>query len=198
MTCHMSDVKWTFKRTSTPAECVTLDEVKSQLRILTEDEDALIRNYITAATYQAELICDRQLMQATHVLKLDEFPTEIRLPKPPCISVTSIQYVDSAGATQTLSVSNYSTDTFHEPGRIVPAYGMTWPTTRGMSNDVTVTYEAGYASADAIPKNVRMGIVHLVAHWYENREAVVVGQTVNEMPWMCEGLIRSAWHGYVW
>ena len=199
MTCGMHDVKWAKKRTVEPTGSpVTLDEVKSQLRILHEDEDALIRSYIDAATYQAELICDRQLLQATYVLKMDAFPDEIRLPMPPCISVTSIAYVDTSGTTQTLSASNYLVDTSHEPGRIVPVYGGVWPIVRGMPNDVTVTYEAGYASASAIPKNIKLGIIHLIAHWYENREPVNIGNIVNPLPWMCEELIRSAWHGYVW
>lgn len=195
---NMYDVEWTVKRTTTPSTYpVTLEEVKSHCRIDGEDEDSTLLAYIAAATHQAELICDRQLMTATYELRLDAFPDVIRLPKPPCQSVTSIAYVDSAGTTQTLSASNYSVDTFHEPARIIPAYGAVWPTTRGMQNDVIVTYEAGYASASAVPKNLKLGIIHLVAHWFENREPVSDG-SMKSLPWVSEELIRSHWHGHIW
>src|SRR4051812_13747733 len=50
---------------------------------------------------------------ATHAYYWDSIT--IRLPKPSCVSVTSITYVDLTGVTQTLSPDSYYVDTSSEP-----------------------------------------------------------------------------------
>lgn len=123
-------------------------DVKQHLRITASNEDTLIAAQLTAARLWAEMFTRRQFVRAEWKLYLDQFPCgPIRVPRPPLISVSSIQYVDTAGAAQTLATSLYQVDPYHQPGLIVPAYGQTWPTTRdGTPNAVTVTYLAGYGA----------------------------------------------------
>ena len=74
--------------------------------------------------------------------------------------MTSIQYVDDAGDTQTLSTSLYQVDTKSQPGRIIPAYGESWPTVRSDTlNAVTVNFVAGYGDD---PEDVPAGLRHAV------------------------------------
>lgn len=94
----------------------------------------------------------------------------IHLPRPPLMSVTSIQYVDTTGETQTLDPSLYIVDASQEPGRITPAYGKMWPATRHQIAAVTVTYVAGYgADASSVPARLQQRIMNHVAYCYENR-----------------------------
>lgn len=125
-------------------------DFKQHQKISASDEDTLIAAQLSAARRWAETFTRRQFVLATWKLYLDRFPCyALRLPRPPLISVSSIQYVDTAGATQTLDDSLYQVDHNHEPGLIVPDFGQVWPTTRdGTPNAVTVTYLAGYGAID--------------------------------------------------
>src|SRR5437868_862664 len=105
--------------TTPPAlELVTLDEVKAHMRMegIDDRDDTLQAHLETAIAaldgYAGRL--GRALAPQTWTLYLDAFPrcgmsaasaalhTAIKLPLPPLVSVTSVAYVDSAGATQTL------------------------------------------------------------------------------------------------
>jgi len=120
-----------------------LGEVKRRLRVDGPDEDLEITGLIAAAGAYAEGFIWRALLTRTLDLVLDSFPAVIRPPKPPLRSVTSITYIDTAGATQTLAASKYQVDLNTEPGRIMPAHGDTWPGTRAVFNAVTVRYKTG-------------------------------------------------------
>jgi len=121
-----------------------------------------IASLITDARRAAEGILDRALITQTWELTLDRFPfysadntrSEILLPRPPLQSVTSITYTDIDGATQTLASANYKVDTIGEPGRVVPAYGLSWPSTRNEINAVTVRYVCGYGAAATVPADI--------------------------------------------
>lgn len=123
-------------------------DLKQHLRISDSEEDTLLAAYLAAGRRWAETFTRRQFVRAEWQLRMDCFPEwELRLPRPPLISVSSIVYLDSAGTSQTLAADLYTVDRFAEPGVIVPAYGQTWPTVQdGTPNAVVVTYLAGYGA----------------------------------------------------
>jgi uncharacterized phiE125 gp8 family phage protein len=136
------------------AEPVSLDEVKLYIRRNGDDgtEDSLIAGLNVAARDYAETFTRRAIPQQTWDDKRSGFPCDngpIWIPKAPCISVTSITYIDTNGDSQTLSPSLYTTDLPTGPkarmGCIVPAYGQAWPQTRDVPNAMTVRFVAGYA-----------------------------------------------------
>jgi uncharacterized phiE125 gp8 family phage protein len=200
----MRDIHWTpTLKTAPTIEPVAAAEVRQQLRIDSAEEDSLLNAYIEAARIRAEEVTGRALVTQTWELRMDAFPDEIRCPRPPLIAVSSIQYIDTNGDTQ--SFTDYIADTKTEPGRIVPGlsrYGInsvSWPTTLDTPNAVTVTYTAGYgATAASVPRIIRLAIMHVVAHWYENREPVNIGNIVNPIPGMAEELLKTQWHGWNW
>ena len=104
----------------------------------------------------------------------------IEIPRAPLISVDSITYTDTTGATQTLATSEYVVDAQgdDEPVRILPAYGKTWPATRIYPNAVTIQFQAGYANAAAVPSSIKSAIKQIVGTWQENRESVVTDTRV--------------------
>ncbi|MCI0349390.1 MAG: head-tail connector protein [Acidobacteriales bacterium] len=170
---------------------VSLAEMKTHARIDGTEENDLIEAMIKAATGYAETRQRRQLITATWRLTLDCFPEwDLIVPLPPLQSVSSITYVDSQGATQTLSSSTYLVDTARKPGRITPAYDETWPAARYQANSVTVQFIAGYgAAASAVPETTRHAIKMLVSHWIENREAVITGTIAAPIAFAVDALL---------
>jgi len=180
------------------AEPVTLAQQKLHSRVTLDYEDSLIEGLIRAARQYAETVQRRQLITATWRLSLAQFPCELVLPLPPLQSVTSINYVDGAGDTQTLSPSLYIVDAYREPGRIVPAYGTLWPTARCQPNSVNVTFVAGYGDLPSdVPESTRQAVKLLTGHWFENREAVVMGTISGVLPLAVESLLAcEKWGSY--
>lgn len=152
---------------------VSLAEVRLHLKVDNTDDDSLIEQLLDAATIYCEQFQNRTYLNRTRFLYLDEFPDVILVPNAPLVSVTTLQYIDTDGATQTWGSSNYKVDTNTEPGRITPAYNVSWPTIRQVTSAITITYVAGYgAGAANTPNDVKNAIKLLVGHWYEHREGV--------------------------
>ena len=104
----------------------------------------------------------------------DRFPSCIELLNPPVQSVTSVYYVNSAGVDTLLSADQYRVDLVSLYPRLEPAYGLSWPVTRNISNAVKVTYLAGYgATADKVPQNIKSCIMAIAADLFEHRESNV-------------------------
>lgn len=194
----MHTVHWSVDVTTEPAqEPVSLDELKDHMRVDVADDDALIDALILAARLRAETFLQRALITQTITLSLDWFPAVILAPRPSLQSVTRIDYIDTAGATQTLAAAKYTVDAKSEPGRIMPAFGEIWPTTRDTFNAATVVYIAGYGLLPAdVKEPIRQGIMHLAAHFYENREAVADMRKPQIMPLVGEALL-SPYRNYL-
>lgn len=179
-------------KTPPAAHPVTLEDAKSHLRVDGGDEDAYIADLIAKATRAAEQHCDRAFVAQTWVVSLDAFPSlgkMIALPMPPLMSVKSVTYIDTDGAEQTLAPANYQASK-RSPAVIAPAPGKSWPTTQaGRLDAVGIEIEVGYGDAAAVPAPIHHAILLLVAHWYENREPVNVGNIINNMPFTVDALL---------
>lgn len=155
-------------------EPLTVQEAKDWARITDDAEDDLVEGLIRSARAHVEQLSGRALLTQTWELYLDEFPEQIDIPRPPLQSVTHVKYIDANGTLQTLASSEYTVDTKAEPGRIVPAYGKSWPGTRTEPNAVQVRFVAGYgleaSDVDAKAPELRQAIGVLVGTMYEQRE----------------------------
>ena len=166
-------------------EPVTLDELKSHLRIFHFDEDLEISAYLRAARETAEAWANRALITQTATVKMSRFPVSttqlIELPFGTLQSVTSITYVDADGASQTWASSNYIVDTGHIPGRVGLAFNASWPSTRDWDLPITILYEVGFGTTTAsVPQALRTAVKMLAAEMYERRDGSVIGAWVNE------------------
>lgn len=180
---------------------ITLVEAKAHCRVDIDDDDGLIAGYILAARHHLETEARRAFMTQTWDLTLDyTWPQErvdgcwrnrIVLPRPPVQSVTSISYIDSAGATQTLAADQYKLAKADTGEWFVePAYGVTWPSIRREMAAITVRFVAGYGSNPGdTPEPLRQAMLLLIGHWYENREAISIGNIVNELPLAVASLV---------
>ena len=81
------------------------------------------------------------------------------MPFPPLRSVTTIIYTDSDDADTTWDSDDYEVDTDSEPGRVILAYGETWPsTTLHPKNPIEVEYVAGYDDDGSSPADYTVNI----------------------------------------
>jgi len=152
-------------------EPLTLEAAKDQCRCTTADEDGWFIAAIAAARHKTETETGLQLITATWEHTIDwGFPSKILLDRPPLISVSSVEYVDEDGVTQTLATSQYTVSKGRIKHRIVPAYDVTWPTTRRVVDAVTVTFTSGYGTELDVPQVVKQGMKLLIAHWFLMRE----------------------------
>lgn len=144
--------------------------------------DPQITRWIVSARVAAEKELKRYLITQTLDAKLDRFPCaadadypDILLP--PLQSVTSITYVDTDGATQTLATNQYTLDASSTatPSRIAPAYNCSWPSTRAQNSAVTIRFVAGYGTAAQVPSTVKSWMLLQIEAMRVNPSAVVVG-----------------------
>lgn len=169
--------------TAPDGEPVVPTEAINHLRLEeATEEDALVASLVKSSREFAEGFTNRALITQTWKLTLDCFPTTILLPKPPLQSVVSIKYTDTAGVEQTVSAADYQVDITSEPGRVVPAWGKYWPTTRGELNAVRITFTCGYGDAASVPEAIKQAVLLMVGGGYENRESIITGTIVDDNP----------------
>lgn len=186
--------------TAPTIEPITLVEAKAQCRGEVDDDDGLIAGFIITARQHLETETRRAFMTQAWDLTLDyDWPRErvlsslrprIVLPRPPVQSVTSISYIDTAGATQTLAANQYKLAKANTGEWFIePAYGAIWPSVRSEMAAVTVRFVAGYGSNPGDPPEpLRQAMLLLIGHYFENREAVAAG-TLTELPLAVASLV---------
>ncbi len=171
-------------------EPVSLLEAKLHLRVDFDDDDALIQMLISSARQAAETITHRQFITARWRMILDSFPGPglmgvaagepftlpghaILIHKSPVLNVVAINYLDMNSVQQTMPAANYTVDAACEPARITPVFGQIWPIPLPQIGAVTVTFDAGYGDASAVPEGIKSWIKLRVASLYTYREEVV-------------------------
>lgn len=165
------------------AEPILLAEGKSHLRATSNGEDTLITSQLLAARIMAEDYTGQAFITRTYDWTLDKFSDVLLVPRAPLVSVSSIKYNDTAGVEQTLAASEYTVDVKSRPGRIVPAYGLSWPSTRGHVNDVTVRFVAGFGDAGSnVPAPIKAAMLLILGELYARRESSVQGTIISEIP----------------
>ena len=188
----------TVRTVSDPVyEPVSLAEAKDWCNVGSSDGttfDAVLTLLIAAMRRYAENLTGRAFIQRSLQLILPYWPADgvIELPYPPLAEVTSIQYIDTDGTVQTLAADQYVVHTWREPGMVVPEYLVSWPSLRGVPNAVQVNYMAGYAAVGSPqeeaenqagqPQTVKLWMHARLATLFENREQIVVGSTVADLP----------------
>jgi uncharacterized phiE125 gp8 family phage protein len=197
----MVDRPYRLKLYTAPTEePVTTAEAKLHLRVSHSDEDTHIARLVAAARRRCETETRRALVTQTWELTLQDWPCDERiiLPLPPAQSITSITYVDSNGATQTIASSVYKLSV-GTPGIISLKDDQSWPyDLRDEADPITVRFVAGYGAASTVPESLKAGILVLVGTLYENREDVTLGTAAARIPEVVEALwATEAWGSYV-
>jgi len=178
---------WYPASVSAPAtEPITVTQAKAHLRVDHTDDDTLIGTLIKAARAHIEAACGVRFAARTGAtMKCDYFADLDRLPEAPISSITSIAYLDTDGASQTLSTNVYELRADGIDAGIVLKSNQSWPAIQYGSR-ITVTAAIGYSAA---PEEIAHAMLMLVGHFYENRNASVVGESGSELPFSVNALI---------
>lgn len=173
--------------TAPSLEPLTLVEAKAHLRVDTEDDDTEIAALVTAAREHIEMLTGRALVSQVWELVLREFPAEqddIVLPRGALSGVTHAKYYDGDGVLQTLTVTtDYVVDTGPPlgPGRVILAYGKSWPSTRDQWDAVQVRYTVGWSQAE-VPEALKSACKLALGELYEHRTQATTGTIVADLP----------------
>lgn len=156
------------------AEPLTTADAKAHLRVDHADDDTLIAANVAAARAHVEARTGTRLYTQTVSMKAESWDDLASLPVAPIQSITSVSYVDTAGAPQTLSTDYYDARLFGlEPG-LALKFGQSWPPMQDRSL-LTVVAVVGYGAAGTQPPEVIHAIKLVVGDMYEHRETVGAG-----------------------
>jgi uncharacterized phiE125 gp8 family phage protein len=191
---------------------VFLVEAKAHLRVEHGDDDDLIEAFIRAATDHLDGwtgILGRCLVDQEWRQDFDAFGRTLPLPLGPVIAVSSVTWRNEAGQISTVPGTSYDLRT-DAGGRACVRFdaGYSFPSGLHESRGVSVAFRAGYVTTPAVepgegdppdppgspavstvPAALKTAILLMVAHWYQNREAVNVGNIVSQLPLGVEALI---------
>lgn len=155
----------TFITTSGPAiEPITLEEMKTRLRVSGCDFDSELSDMLISARQQVEADTYRKLITQTVVMYQEDFvsllgPLDIRLA--PIQSITHVKYYDRDDALQTFAAADYYANLASTPPEIRLKEAKQWPNTSlYRPNKVEVTMVAGYgATAASVPRAAKLAMV---------------------------------------
>ena len=171
---------------------LTTAEAKTHLKVDTSADDTYIDNLISAATESAQIFTNRYFINTTLNQFGDTWNDLATLFKSKVSSVVHIKYYDNDNTQQTLATSVYQKDLEHQPARIGLKPNQSFPNLADRINAVECQYIVGYGSASSdVPEGIRQAVLLTVGNWYENRQNVVVGHSVNELPKSAQYLLEQ-------
>ena len=156
-------------------DLLPLATAKEFLRVDHSDEDTTIEALINAAVQHCQDYTNRHFVNSNFTLSLDDF-YNCEFSIGPINSITGVTYKDFNNSTQNLPAAKYWYDTKREPGRI--HFDSPPDTYDDDFNVVTISGTLGEAPPHPIMHAVKL----LVAHYYENRRAVITGTNPIELP----------------
>ncbi|MDJ0631097.1 MAG: head-tail connector protein [Rhodobacter sp.] len=174
---------------------VTLAEAKLHCRVDDTAEDTLITSLVGAATsfldgWRGKL--GRCIVNQTWKQFYSAWGDPMRLPFCDVSSVASLTYYDADAAEQTVD-----SDAFEliEDARSAQIHFKDAFTRPPLDSDrafpIEIEFIAGFGAASAVPEDLKQLVKLMVGHWYENREASIVGTSVNELPLGAQSLIAN-------
>lgn len=182
--------------TDSTAVVVDVGEMKDHHRIFHDMHDDLVDGYIKAATETLQEYAGRRFLEETWDVVLDEFPADdwIELPIGKLASVTSLQYTDDDGVTQSVALGNLVEDKGddHKRPRVYLAYNQSWPSVRGDYRGVKLRAKLGWANQAAVPDAVKLAVKLLGSFFYEHPEAaeMIQGGILERLPYGVKWLLR--------
>lgn len=166
------------------AEPLDLDDVKAHLRIDGDDEDTLLGSLITTSRSHVETAMGLALITQTWRWQADCWPKGgvVELMTRPIQSVEQVAVRGTDGGETVLDPATYTVDVSGQTGRIAPNDGR-WPQPGALLGGIEIGFTAGFGDAATdVPEPVRQALRLLVAHWYEVRNPVHIGQMASRVP----------------
>jgi uncharacterized phiE125 gp8 family phage protein len=161
----------------------TVDRVRHNSRISDKYDDQWIVDALASATDYCERALECCIARSNWRLTLDSFPARdepIHIPLWPIHQVAAISYTNTAGTTTTLDLANIVQPVGMSRYDLRPRFGINWPEAQP-PNGVRIEFSAGWAELAAVPATIQRAALMLISHWYENREATLIGVNSKEI-----------------
>jgi uncharacterized phiE125 gp8 family phage protein len=158
-----------------------LADAKLHLRVTHTDEDSLIGSLRDAAIAHVERVSGVALAEADYRWTMRAFPTRVDLPMRPVTELGDVTYHDEDGTATTYA------DARLVENSVYASLTEGWPYANGYA---AVEFTAGLTSPDDEP-DLLAAVKLLLAHLYENRGAVSVGDIATELPLGVAALIGT-------
>lgn len=165
-------------------EPVSLADAKAHLRVDVPDDDALISRLITGARSELERSLGRALITQTWTYWLDAWPPgyAVSLPLSPVQSVEQVRIYAMDDSFSVLPANAYLLDGQGSPPRLIRRGTIGWPQPLRPGNGIAIDFTAGHGSQPTdVPAALRIALLVLVGHWYENRQLADVSVTLPAM-----------------
>lgn len=161
--------------TMPPAQLpVDLATAKTFLRIDHDHEDELINALVRSATASVETMTGLRLVEQGWSVFLDDWPHSgtICLPVAPVLSVEDILQYSDADVGAVIDTAHYYLDAASRPARLMLRPDRIWARPGRLANGIEIRLLAGFGPAPTnVPAELVQAVLHLAAHWFENREA---------------------------
>ena len=168
------------------AEPIDVDDVKLHLRIDVTDEDVILQSYLDTALGmldgpRGEI--GRALV--TQTWRQDQAGpgalNRVCLEVPPVATLTAVEYVDTAGATQVANTADFQLIPLNDGFAYVePKAGKVWPSRASRPDALRITFTAG-TDEGKVPETIKNALRLLTGHFYKEREETSVAP-LREIP----------------
>lgn len=173
------------------AEPLSLAEAKNFLRVEHDADDVLIASLVAAARNHVEALTRCALIAQTWRLVLDRWPDSGRIAPRigPLRSLVAARVFNAANEPGAIDPETFVIDA---AAGVIAAPGWLLPTPGRSLAGIEIDIEAGFGEvASDVPPTLLQAIRMLVAHWYENRGLIAIGQSVAMMPASVNAIIAS-------
>lgn len=171
-------------------EPVNLSEAKAQCRMSEDDsEDTFIASLIAPARAYVERMSRFQLVAATREESFSRWGDYLEIYRRPIASVDEIVYTDGAG--EEAEYADFLAPLGNFPLRIYPGVDDEFPDIAD-GGSITVTYTTGAVDGASEEYLIaKRAILLLIGHWFENREAAVLGVASNEVDFALRSMLDT-------
>lgn len=170
---------------------VSIAEIKAHTAIDFADDDTLLEGLLGAAVaYLDGLsgVLGRCLVNQDWQQSFVVWDAQLPLPFPD-VSSAVVRYRDVDGNTQTVPSDQYEIIAGYEATYVRFLEAFTWPDVDSdRLQPIEVEFTAGYGLAADVPQQLKVAIMQISTHWYDNRDAVS-GGSMNAVPLAFDALI---------
>lgn len=164
-----------------PDDVVSLAQLKEHLKITFSNDDSYIQDLGLAAQQRLEDFCNIFILETSLVQYGNTFNDLNILYKSPLLNDTFAVKYKSGGAWVDFTSSSELVWKL-KPSRIYLKDNNSIPTTDDVFQAWKCEYKAGWNNVQAVPQPIIQAIKIMVADMYENRQSVIVGKIVSEIP----------------
>lgn len=181
--------------TGVTTEPITYATAKDWLRLNDDTEQDIVTYLITAVRLVMEGQTWRPMTSQQWTMSLDKWELNtliLNINKAPLQSVDSVTYYDTNNALQTLGTTEWEADINGNPARFRLK---TVPSVYDRMGALNINFTCGYVT---LPEDLKQAMRMILGHFYENRQTVVTGTQVNEIPMSAQWILERYRNNFIW